>query len=136
MFAASQAEAILGTQQPRGRAAAQHRQAVALVGALRQRYAADATTYKARRDALDVAYATTMGNVSRAFPANHHIATFFADALMNTMPWDYYEEGRAALGRTLKPAAAEARRVLERVLAAEPNHEGAIHLYVQTLPRH
>jgi hypothetical protein len=42
-------------------------------------------------------------------------------------------EGRAALGQTLKPHAAEARGVLERVLRAEPAHEGAIHLYIHLL---
>ena len=44
-------------------------------------------------------------NVSHAYPSDHHIASFFADALMNTIPWDYYTEGRAALGHTMKPAA-------------------------------
>ena len=77
---------------------------------------------------------------------------------MNTMPWDYYEEGRAALGRTLKPRAQEVRQVrsntlshrnatasrneahhvvrpqvLEGVLAVNPSHEGAIHLYIHLL---
>lgn len=98
--------------------------ASALVAALRTRYAAAAEEYPVRKHELDLNYAAAMRNVSRMFPGDHHIASFFADALMNTMPWDYYVEGRAALGHTLRPAAAEAREVLERLLQAEPMHEG------------
>ena len=76
----------------------------------------------------------TTPKIKRArWAADLNIQCLFADALMNTMPWDYYEEGRAALGRTLKPRAQEVRQVLERVLAANPNHEGAIHLYIHLL---
>jgi hypothetical protein len=33
----------------------------------------------------------------------------------NTSPWDYYTEGKLSVGAaTLKPLAAEARRVLEK----------------------
>lgn len=74
-----------------------------------------------------------MRNVSRVYPTDHHVSSFFADSLMNTIPWDYYTEGRAALGHTFKPAAAEARQVLEKVLREEPTHEGAIHLYIHLL---
>ena len=38
-----------------------------------------------------------------------------------------------ALGHTFKPAATEARQVLEKVLREEPTHEGAIHLYIHLL---
>ena len=98
--------------------------ASALVAALRKRYAATAAEYPAKNHELDLSYAAAMRNVSHMFPSDHHIASFFADALMNTMPWDYYVEGRAAVGHRLRPAAAEARDVLERLLQAEPTHEG------------
>jgi hypothetical protein len=98
--------------------------ASALVAALRKRYAATATEYPAKKNELDLSYAAAMRNVSHMFPSDHHIASFFADALMNTMPWDYYVEGRAAVGHKLRPAAAEAREVLEQLLQAEPTHEG------------
>ena len=127
-----QAEEILQAERQRGHGG-EHHEAAALVAALHQRYAVNPTTYAASQRTLDADYALAMRSVSRAFPENHHIATFFADALMNTMPWDYYEEGRTAVGHTLKPVAAEARQVLEGVLAAEPTHEGAIHLYIHLL---
>ena len=110
--------------------------AAALVHALRQRYAPQAAAYAKQKAELDAGYAAAMRNVSTAFPtgapprlllfglenlqavetqarwaADLNIQCLFADALMNTMPWDYYEEGRAALGRTLKPRAQEVRQV-------------------------
>ena len=98
--------------------------ASALVAALRKRYASTAAEYPAKKHTLALNYAAAMRNVSRTFPADHHIASFFADALMNTIPWDYYVEGRAALGHKFRPAAAEAREVLEHLLHEEPTHEG------------
>lgn len=96
----------------------------ALVAALRKRYAATAAEYPVKKHKLDLSYAAAMRNVSQMFPTDHHITSFFADALMNTIPWDYYVEGRSSLGHTFKPAAAEARDVLERLLREEPTHEG------------
>ena len=50
----------------------------------------------------------------------------FADALMNTSPWDYWE----ADGRTPKGQLGEAVAAIEGVLAANPDHPGAIHMYI------
>lgn len=108
--------------------------ASALVAALRHRYAATAAEYPAKKHELDLSYADAMRNVSQTFPEDHHISSFFADALMNTIPWDYYIEGRAALGHKFRPAAAEARDVLERLLREEPTHEGgALSICFETL---
>ena len=88
-----QAELVL-TEHPSPKTAA-------LVRALRLRYAASPESYGARKHGLDLAYADAMRNVSRAYPNDHHVSSFFADALMNTIPWDYYTEGRA--GRKTLP---------------------------------
>jgi tetratricopeptide (TPR) repeat protein len=53
----------------------------------------------------------------------------FVEALMNTQPWDYWE----ADGRTPKGNAGEAIGDLERILAADPDHPAAIHLYIHML---
>jgi tetratricopeptide (TPR) repeat protein len=45
---------------------------------------------------------------------------------MNTSPWDYWE----ADGITPKGRIGEAVDAIEEVLAAEPEHPGAIHLYI------
>ena len=50
----------------------------------------------------------------------------FADAMMNTSPWDYWELD----GRTPKGRLGEAAAALEGVLAANPDHPGAIHMYI------
>jgi tetratricopeptide (TPR) repeat protein len=51
-----------------------------------------------------------------------------ADALMNTMPWDYWQKDGA-----LKPEAEPIRRALERVVAVHPDHAGAHHYYIHLM---
>lgn len=98
----------------------------ALAGALLQRYAADPA---ADRAALDRAYADAMTEVAAAFPAVDEVQVLLADALMNLRPWDYWErDGRTPKGRTADQLAA-----LETVLARNPDHVGAIHLYIHTV---
>ena len=60
------------------------------------------------------------------FPDDQDTAVLFADAVMNTSPWDYWE----ADGRTAKGRLGEAIAAIEKVLAANPDHPGAIHLYI------
>ena len=63
---------------------------------------------------------------TRAIPDDQDIAVLFADAVMNTSPWDYWELD----GRTPKGRLGEAVAAIEGVLAANPDHPGAIHLYI------
>jgi tetratricopeptide (TPR) repeat protein len=93
----------------------------ALIGALGQRYVRGQ-----ERAALNAAYADAMAAAHAAFPADQDVAVLFADAVMNTAPWDYWEVD----GRTPKGRAGEAIAAVERVLAANPDHPGAIHLYI------
>ncbi len=95
----------------------------ALIGALATRYS-DAPD--ADRKALDRAYAEAMAPVRARFPDDQDIAVLFADAVMNTQPWDYWEADR----RTPKGQAGEAVAAVEGVLAENPSHPGAIHLYI------
>jgi tetratricopeptide (TPR) repeat protein len=98
----------------------------ALVHALARRYQADAP---ADRAPLDKAYADAMRAVVSRFPKDAEIATLYADALMNVAAWDYWEPG----GKQLRPAVADLVPTLERVLKQNPNHAGAIHLYIHTV---
>ena len=94
-----------------------------LIGALSKRYAKDP---KADRKRLDQAYATAMGKLTERFPKDDEIATLYAESLMDLSPWNHWEdEGRKPKGRT-----AEILKVLERVLANNPKHPGAIHYYI------
>lgn len=98
----------------------------ALIGALARRHAADPA---AGRAALDAAYADAMTEVARRFPEVDEVQVLLADALMNLRPWDYWEsDGFTPKGRTAEQLAA-----LERVLARNPDHPGAIHLYIHTV---
>ncbi len=79
----------------------------ALIGALESRYSADP---KSERAALEAAYADAMKAVHERFPDNHEAAVFFAEAAMNTQPWDYWEaDGVTPRGR-IGPAVAASRR--------------------------
>lgn len=88
-----------------------------------------ATRYNGRayesRDSLNQAYATAMKLVANKYPKDAEAQTLCADAIMNTMPWDYWEKDGSP-----KTATAEAKGLLESTLKAFPNHPGAHHLYI------
>jgi tetratricopeptide (TPR) repeat protein len=95
----------------------------ALIDALAQRYSSDPGADGA---ALAAAYADAMARAHKSYPDDQDTAVLFADAVMNTSPWDYWE----ADGRTPKGRLGEAIAAIEGVLAANPEHPGAIHLYI------
>ena len=87
-----------------------------------------ATRYSGKpedRSARDRAYADTMRDLSRRYPADLDAATLFAEALMDLRPWAYW-----APDGTPYPGTTEALAVLERVLAKKPAHPGANHYYI------
>jgi tetratricopeptide (TPR) repeat protein len=97
-----------------------------LIEALARRYSADSS---ADQSALNQAYAAAMATVSERYPQDDEIATLYADALMNLTPWDYWLDG----GATPKPDTVKLVAALERVLARNPDHAGAIHLYIHAV---
>jgi tetratricopeptide (TPR) repeat protein len=115
-------EAVQGAQQ---RAAAATPVERALIQALAKRHTTDAA---AKRDALDRAYADAMREVARQFPDDVDAATFFADAAMNLRPWNLWTPEGAPY-----PGTEEIAQTLERVLAKNPNHPGALHLYIHAV---
>ena len=118
------ARAALGKAQALApRASAKER---ALIDALARRYAADP---QAPRAALDAAYADAMQAVAARFPADDTIRVLYAEAAMDTQPWDYWE----AAGTKPKGRAADIVAALETVLARNPAHPGAIHLYIHAV---
>lgn len=98
----------------------------ALIAALQQRYSADPA---AERAALDTAFADAMKDVATRFPDDDTLATLYAESVMDTQPWDYWE----AAGTKPKGRAAEIFSTLEKVLARNPDHPGAIHLYIHAI---
>lgn len=98
----------------------------ALIEALASRYSADP---KAERAALDAAYAEAMKTVAARYAADDTLQALYAEALMDTQPWDYWEGG----GAKPKGHGAEIVATLEKVLRRNPDHPGAIHLYIHAV---
>ena len=98
----------------------------ALIAALSTRYVADA---KAARAPLDAAYAAAMEHVATQFPDDNEIAVLHAEAVMDVSPWDYWQPG----GAEPKPQSRAIVPALERVLARDPSHPGAIHYYIHAV---
>jgi tetratricopeptide (TPR) repeat protein len=98
----------------------------ALIAALVLRYVQDA---KAERAPLDTAYASAMEIVAAQFPEDDEIAVLYAEAVMDLNPWNYWQPG----GREPNPQSAPIVPTLERVLARNANHPGAIHYYIHAV---
>ena len=80
------------------------------------------------RDPLDRAWADALADMVAAYPDDMSVASVYAEALMNTMPWDYWGPSGEA-----KPDTQAVIESLERVMAAEPEHPLALHLYIHAL---
>ena len=95
------------------------------IDALAKRYSED---IKADREPLDKAYADAMRGLHKKYPDDNEAAVLFAEALMDTMPWDYWlGDGRA------KPETAEVLDTLEAVMKRSPKHPLALHLYIHAV---
>jgi hypothetical protein len=97
----------------------------AMIDALARRHSADPA---AKRADLDRAYADAMREVARQYPDDLEAATFFADAMMNLRPWNLW-----APDGTAYPGTDELVQALERVIAKNPDHPGALHLYIHAV---
>ncbi len=96
-----------------------------LIEALAVRYSRDP---KADRATLDRAYADAMAKVAAAHPGHAGVATLYADALMNTSPWNYWlPDGQP------RPDTPAILRALDAALAINPDHPGALHLYIHAI---
>jgi len=93
-----------------------------LIEALAFRYAPEGA---GDRPALDRAYAAAMQKVAGQYPDDPDIQTVYADAAMNTMPWDYWQKDGTA-----KPETARILETLERTIARYPSHTGALHYHI------
>lgn len=95
------------------------------IDALAARYNGDPET---AREPLDMAYAQAMRDLHQQYPNDQDAASLFAEALMTTMPWDYWLDPANP-----KPHTEEVIAALEDVLAANPEHPLAIHLYIHAV---
>ena len=113
-------EAVSKAQALAGKATAKEG---ALIDALSARYAKEAPEDRAP---LDKAYAAAMEKVAAAYPDDDQISVMFAESLMDTQPWDYWEAG----GAQPKGRTADIMALLEKVSQRTPTHPGAAHYYI------
>jgi len=97
----------------------------AFIEALSARYAAEPP---ADRRPLDEAYAAAMGKLAANYPDDLDAASLHAEAMMDLQPWDYWDADGQPKGHT-----AEVVSQLESVIARDPEHAGALHLYVHAV---
>ena len=83
----------------------------------------------ADRSALDEAFAQAMGKLAKAYPNDLDAGTFYAEAMMDTQPWDYWQSD----GVTPKGHALEIVSTLEGIIKRAPSHPGALHLYIHAV---
>ncbi|WP_308911541.1 tetratricopeptide repeat protein [Pseudokordiimonas caeni] len=95
----------------------------ALIDAAAKRYSPDPN---ADRAALDAAYSAAMETVHKAYPDDDDIAAHYAESVMDLSPWYYWERDFI----TPRPGIEKAVATIESVLARNPDHYGAIHLYI------
>jgi tetratricopeptide (TPR) repeat protein len=126
MADAAKAPAFAAVQKARALANNSSPREQGLIAALVSRYGEDP---KAERAALDAAYAAAMGKVAAQYPDDNEIAVLYAESLMDLSPWDYWKPG----GREPNPQSVEIVPTLERVLARDANHPGAMHYYIHAV---
>jgi tetratricopeptide (TPR) repeat protein len=69
-----------------------------------------------------------MRDLSRKYPDDPDAATLYADSLMNLRPWKLWRADG-----TPEPGTDEIVATLENVLLRDPNHIGAMHLYIHAV---
>jgi tetratricopeptide (TPR) repeat protein len=94
------------------------------IEALAKRYEGKAE----RRNACDSAYAEAMREHARRFPTDLDAQALWAESAMDLRPWNYWRPDG-----TPYPGTLDIRSRLEEVIAKNPNHPGALHLYIHLL---
>jgi tetratricopeptide (TPR) repeat protein len=77
------------------------------------------------RDRANRAFAAAMARVVADFPNDLDALTLYAESLMNLRPWNYWTRDGVAY-----PETREVEKALTHVLAKNPNHPGALHLWI------
>ena len=95
------------------------------IAAIAERFSSDA---KPDYHQLDVNYSKAMSELAHKYPDDLDAATLYADSLMNLRPWMLWNaDGTPAEGTN------EIVATLEDVLRRDPNHIGAMHLYMHAV---
>jgi len=92
-----------------------------LIDALMARYDLDGDSITVN----STAYMEKMKTVAEKFPDNADVQTLYAAAIMNTMPWNYWNKDNTPKENT--PAIMEA---LKSALSIDKDHAGAYHYHI------
>jgi len=96
----------------------------AYIEALAERYSGRAED----RTTRDHKYAEAMRKVQERFPDDLDAATLYVEAMMDLRPWGYWtRDGKPYEG------TAEIVALTEKVIARNPQHPGALHLYIHLM---
>jgi len=117
MAALGRARALAGAAPPLDRA---------LIDALALRYSADP---KANRDHMDADYADAMLALAARVRGNDDLDVLAAEAAMDTTPWKYWDASRTRANPRIDRAVA----LVEGVMARNPQHQEAAHLYIHLM---
>jgi tetratricopeptide (TPR) repeat protein len=77
------------------------------------------------RDLRDAQYIEAARKTYQQYPKDLEAAYLYVDALMTHAAWSYWKRDGSPL-----PGTREAAQTLDRMLARNPNHPGAVHLYI------
>ncbi|NNE03343.1 MAG: tetratricopeptide repeat protein [Eudoraea sp.] len=94
----------------------------ALIEALTHRYSTDLSMDVAD---LNLAYMKAMEKVVMQFPQDAEVQVLYAASVMNTVPWNYWDEDGNP-----SPNILEAKAALEKAIDINPNNPGAHHYYI------
>jgi tetratricopeptide (TPR) repeat protein len=84
--------------------------------------------YRGERADLDRKYMQAMRRLTEQYPDDLDAAALYAESIMNLNPWKLWShDGKPAEG------TEEAIRVLESVIARDPEHMGANHYYIHAV---
>ena len=98
----------------------------AWIDALAARYSSDP---KAERPKLDEAFVQATQKVWHDYPDDLDAGVFYAESMMDTQPWDYWQpDGIAPKGH-----GAEIVSTLEDIIKHDPKQPGALHLYIHAV---
>ena len=94
----------------------------ALINALKARYSEDLSKDVVE---LNMAYMNAMAKVVQQYPDDADIQVLYAASVMNTVPWNYWDENGDP-----SPNIPQAKAALEKAMALNPNNPGAHHYYI------
>ncbi|WP_418602972.1 hypothetical protein [Hwangdonia sp.] len=94
----------------------------ALIEALTHRYSVDLDKDVTE---LNHKYMESMAEVAKEYPKDPDILTLYAASVMNTVPWNYWDNNGNP-----SPNIPEAKAALEKAMLMSPDNPGAHHYYI------